>query len=384
MENQVQQAVNAHERRTIMATTTVCPTRGASLCLAILAGAMAAMACGCRTATYQASALPPELVAPGPARTIATTATPFAAAPLNQDIIYVGDTLRVLVESGDGSDKPAPSDVLVDRNGVGMIPLVGPVGLAGLTLSDASRAIQQASVERDVFRAPAVQVSFGHRRMHGVTVTGAVNRPGEVKLTAGSSNLSAALAAAGGVSPKATSVIEIRRPTHALAQAPGGPIALASYRPGFGAPQQVVHVDIDDMAANPMINPYLDDGTIVHVIEEPPQHITVMGLTGNRTMTLPNNREYRLLDALADAGGLTYSEWISDKVSVIRKVPGTDETVVIRASVRKAKEERAENLMLAAGDVVSVEETPLTFTIGTFGRLLGVGVTAASGVRFVQ
>jgi hypothetical protein len=45
----------------------------------------------------------------------------------------------------------------------------------------------------------------------------------------------------------------------------------------------------------------------------------------------------------------------------------------------EAKRNRDANIVLAPDDVVSIEETPLTFTIGTIGALLGIGVNAAQG-----
>ena len=67
---------------------------------------------------------------------------------------------------------------------------------------------------------------------------------------------------------------------------------------------------------------------------------------------------------------------IADKVHVIRMLPGQSDPSMIIASVRQAKN-GSENIRLAAGDVVSVEETPTTFVVGTIREFVGFGFSAA-------
>ena len=45
--------------------------------------------------------------------------------------------------------------------------------------------------------------------------------------------------------------------------------------------------------------------------------------------------------------------------------------------MREAKRGGAANLLLAPGDVVSVEETPLTFTVSTIQNFIRFGFSAA-------
>jgi hypothetical protein len=66
---------------------------------------------------------------------------------------------------------------------------------------------------------------------------------------------------------------------------------------------------------------------------------------------------------------------IADSVKIIRQVPGEPRPIVILASVRYAKQGGEDNLALIPGDVVSVEETPLTFTVDAVRSLLRFGVT---------
>ena len=50
---------------------------------------------------------------------------------------------------------------------------------------------------------------------------------------------------------------------------------------------------------------------------------------------------------------------------------------MIEASIRDAKGDGASNLRIAAGDVISVEETPLTFALGTIQTFFRFGFSAA-------
>jgi polysaccharide biosynthesis/export protein len=54
-----------------------------------------------------------------------------------------------------------------------------------------------------------------------------------------------------------------------------------------------------------------------------------------------------------------------------------EEPVVIECSIRAAKRGGNANLVLAPGDVVSVEETPLTFTVGTIQNFVRFGFSSA-------
>ena len=110
--------------------------------------------------------------------------------------------------------------------------------------------------------------------------------------------------------------------------------------------------------------------SVVVVLEKAQQSVSVIGLVqrpGN--YELPTDETLRLLDAIALAGGLRVS--VANRVQVIRRVPDREEPVVIQASLRTAKRDGQENLVLAAGDIVSVEETPTTFVVETIRGFLG-------------
>jgi hypothetical protein len=51
--------------------------------------------------------------------------------------------------------------------------------------------------------------------------------------------------------------------------------------------------------------------------------------------------------------------------------------VKIRASIMEAKHNPAANVRLAAGDLISVEETPVTFVLATLQNLVRIGMSSS-------
>jgi protein involved in polysaccharide export with SLBB domain len=263
----------------------------------------------------------------------------------------------------------------------------------------AADAIREESMRRDIYRNPTVSLAFVRRVVCRVTVDGAVVKPGTYELAAGTSTLAAALAAAGGLTKEATQFVEIQNPaSNGLPPGPARPGETAVHQVGNPATGEglaprtgdgLVRVDLSgalrNRGANGSVNHYLRDGAVVTVVKTPQRYVTVMGQTGiNKVLPLAPERETRLLDALAEVGGPKYSMWIADKVKVIRRVPDSDDTITIVASMRGAKKNNRENLLLASGDVVSVEENPLTFTMDTVSRILGMGVTATQAAYYAR
>jgi polysaccharide export outer membrane protein len=63
---------------------------------------------------------------------------------------------------------------------------------------------------------------------------------------------------------------------------------------------------------------------------------------------------------------------------VIRHAPDQPEPLVIQVSVRAAKTDGQENLPLAPGDVVSVEQTPATVMVDVLKSFVRLGFNAAA------
>jgi polysaccharide export outer membrane protein len=124
-----------------------------------------------------------------------------------------------------------------------------------------------------------------------------------------------------------------------------------------------------------MPNLLLEDGATVMVMKKPTRFIQVIGLVrASNRFEMRNDQEMRLLDAIALAGGCSLS--IADKIYIIRQVPNRADPALIETSIKEAKRDGAANILLAAGDVVSVEETPVTFVVGTIRDFVGFGFSA--------
>ncbi len=336
------------------------------LLLALVAGLA-----GCQNAAYQASKLPPELAASrieGPRKVDFSS---LARASVRSEAIYPGDVLEVTISTGLEEQSPDSVPLRVSDAGDVGVPLVGQVHVAGLLLPDAEQVIRRECITRRLYRDPQVSVLLRNRKSIRVSVVGAVAKPGTYELPAVNSDLLAALIAAGGLTKEASTIVEIRTVPDAVA---------AVYTEGD--PRQTVaragSVRVDLIAAGQGFTPEyrIDDGSVIMVREQEPKTIHVMGLVRKPDqLEIPPDQEVRLLDAIAMAGGLTLE--LADKVHVIRNLDKSAQPVVIQASIREAKRGGAANLLLAAGDVVSVEETPLTFTVSTIQNFIRFGFSAA-------
>ena len=343
---------------------------------------------GCRQGIYTARTLPPELAAQPVIDVQSLDLSRMGGAAIRHEMIVPGDTLQVATITGGEEEHSEPWEVHVGDNGTVDVPLVGSVGVAGLDLLEAENVIREVSMQRRVFRKPTIRVNISERRVNRVTVSGAVNKPDTYELPTATSNLAAALLAAGGLSENADHAVEIRRAiadrVRLMEPANGKDSTAAEFTSvqhdtPANAKHETVQVDLVEAVGTAGANYYLNDGSTVTVKKQPDRFVHLMGLTGNRAIELPPNRNVRILDALAQAGGPRYSIWIVDKVRVIRQVPENDQTVTIKVSIREAKRNGSENILLASGDMLSVEENVVTFTLGTLGQLIGIGSTAATG-----
>jgi polysaccharide export outer membrane protein len=184
-------------------------------------------------------------------------------------------------------------------------------------------------------------------------------------MNSANSDLLAALVAAGGLNEEAGTVIEIRHPN----------VPAAGYGP---APNNVqptsFRIDLQDLRAAATADLRLYDGSVVMVPQRVKQTIYVMGLVNRPgVFEIPPDDELRLLDGVAMAGGRRLE--LADKVRVTRRAIPGDNPIVINVSIREAQRNGDANLRLAAGDVVQVEETTLTFTLETLRSFIRLGIT---------
>lgn len=352
-------------------------------CLLSLCVALAALAGpGCRQGQlYKAGSLPREFMAPRTASLQNVDLSCLARATGNNAVIYPGDVVEITIATGVEQEKPLGTKVRVGENGNVTVPLVGTVQIAGLEFNQAEQLIRTESIRRGQFVDPNVTVILDSRKSNRVTVVGAVEKPGTYELPSSSTDVLGAIVHAGGLSKDAGTIIELRHPAMAdpaatAQRGPDGNVVLTAYNGAQPqvAPPKTEQIDLEK--AHGGENLVVEDGATVMVMKRPKRFIHVIGLVKKADQfEMPDDQELRLLDAVALAGGRTIE--IADKVHIVRQLPDRVEPVVIEASFREAKQDGTANIRLAAGDVVSVEETPLTFVVGTVRDFVRFGFSAA-------
>jgi len=329
---------------------------------------------GCQSGTYRATRLPAELMAPPPVNIEEVDLSQLSTFSVSSERIDRGDVLEVTVVTDSGSVKNSTTPVRVDRDGSGNVPLIGPVALAGLELDEAEQRIAAEGIARGVFQRPHVTVTMKRQRTNRITVIGAVAEPGVYEIPRTQCSLLAALVEAGGLSEDAGREVELRRPT---ARSPGSSnVILAAHETPVSAGPQITMVNLATAASEGNGGHYLEDGDVVNVRKRSPKPVYVIGLVNAPgEYEMPQSQDMRVLDALAKAGDRKMG--VADKVFVIRRVPDRKEPIVIQTSIRQAKRNDLANVQLAPGDIVSVEDTPVTVTLDTLKSFIRFGMSSA-------
>ena len=253
----------------------------------------------------------------------------------------------------------------VAADGTVELPVLGRIPVAGVTSDASHQAVVQACYREGVTEKPLVQVSLEKPRQHRVIINGAVSRPGVYTLSRESSDLVSALAAAGGLSREAGDKIVIQS-RHTLAPATSAASGVvttggwseesdATGEPKeFNLPADRREIPLAATGRTKLAAAELFDGDVVTVERRDPPSIVVTGMV-NRPgrFDLPIGQEFRILDAVATAHGVSYK--VLDRVMVCRKVSGRNERAVIEVNLREATRNQTENILLMPGDVVSVE-----------------------------
>jgi polysaccharide export outer membrane protein len=356
---------------------------------------------GCKTAPYKVANMPAYLHVPPATPANGLNLAGMTSPGLGTSLISPGDLLELTIVSGHGGDEIVPFNVRVSPEGQVPVPLIGPVQVAGLEPFAAEQQIAAAALERQIYRQASVTLKVVDPAVNRITVLGAVTNPGVQELPRGSSDLANAIAAAGGLTEEAGTMVDVlhQESTNVLtanndaSPPPGGTIDLASYERVSGSPQGVngfappplpgvtdgprtVRLDLARSESVHETHHALGDRDVVMVLPEEKQFIHVTGLVMKADQfEMPKHQDVRLLDAIALAGGV--SSPVADKAYVIRRLPNMSQPAVIQVSLQQAKRNGADNLRLAAGDLVSVETTVATMFVDTVSNIfrmsLGVG-----------
>ena len=345
---------------------------------------------------FTASSLPVELAARPLQSAQVVDLSRFAGPPVDNKKIGDGDILGISLAAGLNADDIVEFDIRVGDGGETLFPEIGRLPLGGLDVTGAEKMIAAACIHRGLYRHPNVTVIMKEQRTNSITVVGAVEEPGVHELPRGSSNLMTAILAAGGTEEDAGTKIQIHRPSgpSILASDSNGqntdnfhdnrsmvqqannevdPAAADASAPNASGVRQAGHdepamqrdaaqrgvelicLNLADPEDKSSKQASLGDGSIVTVERLRPAPIEVIGLVRKPGQyDYPVAHEMRLLNTIAQAGGVSSKQ--TDGVIVIRKLSDGSGFVGIKASLKKAKVNPAENLRIAPGDVISVEE----------------------------
>lgn len=333
---------------------------------------------------YTAATIPENLVAQAYDNPRTVQWTNIAMPAVGSQAIAAGDVLEVTIASGLTTNSTVSWPVRVNaETGKATMPGVGSLQLAGMTLEGAEAAVTAACVDRGLFWSPNVTVTMKQQFKNRVMVLGGVKEPGVYDLSRDRSSLLAAIYAAGGLSSDAGSNVEIKSMAGDATNQPAGKnsirtagYSLTSDDPDNVNSDQILRINLVEATQAGSAGYYVADGATVMIEKRDPEPIHVMGLVKKpNRYDFPYDREVRVLDAIALAGGL--SSTVADKVYVIRPLPDdSGQTAVIEVSLMEAKRDASRNIRLGPRDLVSIEHTPATMLLELV-KIIRFGVGAS-------
>ena len=361
---------------------------------------------GCATIKgekYTFQSLPSQYVAGVRENPQTVDLTRLASASRKSDVLDRGDVVEITIAAGLSEKDTVKLPVRIEEDGTANIPQIGRVALAGLKMEAAEAAIVYECVERGLYRNPNITMTMKSQRTNRIMVAGAVKKPSVYNLPRGQCDLLSALSSAEGLADAAGTQVVIRNPgvNAGLNSGSGSSKVAGKNREGVdqvghsveltGSSSDTIKVDLVSATKNGTGGYELEDGAVVYVEKRDPEPLHVLGLvTKSGRYEFPIAEELRLLDAIALAGGV--SSLAANKVYVIRRKPGTElesidvkkpdrvKTYIIQLSLANAKQKAEANIRLEPGDVVSVEQTPLTFMLDLFKR---VGMNLGGSIPLV-
>jgi polysaccharide export outer membrane protein len=284
----------------------------------------------------------------------APPARPGMADEALPDTLLPGDTLAVAYVAAVGLE---PVTTSLDRSGTLHLPQLGDFRIIGMTLTEAEALVQVKLSSEDRFAR--VSLSLQQTKARQVTVTGAVEKPGNVALE-GDMRLAQVLASVGGIRQANSNdrVVTL-----------GDLDGTRLMREGVALPIDARKALEGDLRHNVRVR----SGDVVVVPPALHGRIIVLGDV-RKPQTFPFRQGMRLTEVLADAGGLTREADAAD-VRVLRG--GFAHPRIYRANVNDLLLAKRSDVVLAAGDVVFVTEHWLASVGDVLARVVPAAATGA-------
>ena len=264
---------------------------------------------------------------------------PAADTPAPADAARVA-TFEYQVGPGDGLDvtviaNPDLSRIpTVQTNGAIVLPLLGEVQVAGLTVGEIQRKVMSL-LEKDYLVRPQVVVKVTQFNSQFVTLVGEVNQPGRRPLR-GRTRLIDTLVEAGGFTPNASGEVVIRRADGTF---PGGERTLKiRLSGGTLTMQDQINLELP-----------LRNGDIISA--SPKFYVTVDGEV-TRPGRYAIESDLTVTGAISLAGGRT--RFGADDVKVRRTDRESGDVSVIKVDLDDVRDGKKPDVMLHPNDVITV------------------------------
>lgn len=254
--------------------------------------------------------------------------------------------------------------VRVDRRGMISLPLIeDEIKAACRTEGELASEISTRYLK--YLKNPQVEVFLKEFNSQPVAVIGAVNQPGRFQLQR-SVRLLELLAFAGGPNDRAGRSVQIVNAESASVCETTAPDSVETVAAGLTSYSLSKMLKGDDDS-----NPYVRPGDTVSVLEAGQAFVV-----GNvfRPLTIPLKEPITVSRAIAMAGG-TMPDTKSDKVRIIRQMPGNATNTEILVDLKAIDKRRAEDVTLQADDIVDV---PSSGSKKLLRSLMGTIVPTAS------
>ena len=257
------------------------------------------------------------------------------------------------IPAGEVGVTPRTTEVRVSQEGTISLPLLGDVGVAGLTTSGLEQLLRGRYDQ--YLHNPQVGVQVKEYRSQAVTVTGAVRNPVVYQLT-GPKTLIDVLAIAGGISERAGSQVHLYR------QGPEG--------------RQSYVVDLLALANNPaLVNMPVQAGDVINVQQAGMFFVDgAVRTPGSHALSRP----YTLTQALTVAGGVNRELASYSDLAIYRRHNGA-EAQTIPVDLSAIWEGKALDPAIEPDDVIVVPISTAKYIVRRFFGTIGLGNVATYG-----
>lgn len=310
----------------------------------------------------------------------------LTARPPADYLLGPGDVLRVTVPDLFPQSETQPLEVQVMSSGEVHLPLVGAVRVGNANLMQAQRVITEAYAE-GYLKEPRINVALAQKTTVDVLVLGEVDAPGVHALPKFQNDVGHALAAAGGLSEDADSVIEVHRRMAGHEFAP--PVerqGLDLYEENPADPKKILRIPLRGLPPGSLneADVVLSPGDVVVVPSRKHEVFFVVGklsttnlvrfTLGDRErelgtgLILPREREIDVVTAVTMAG---YIDPIESPTTVtVHRIMPDGRPMLILVDLIAARYDPRETVLVEPGDIIYLNPDSAWYFRRLFDRVI--------------